>query len=43
MGRNAHAGFSAVRPWLPLPESCAEVNVASQRAERSSIFHNTGG
>ena len=36
---SAFAGFSTVAPWLPLAADFAGSNVASQRAEASSLFN----
>ena len=33
------AGFSTAEPWLPLAENFATTNVASQRADRGSLFN----
>jgi alpha-glucosidase len=33
------AGFSLAKPWLPLPDSFREVNVANQRHDDASIYH----
>ena len=33
------AGFSTAEPWLPLAENFAATNVASQRADRGSLFN----
>lgn len=34
----ANAGFSKVRPWLPIGDDYEEVNVEQQKAEADSIF-----
>jgi alpha-glucosidase len=34
-----HAGFSVAKPWLPVPETFGEVNVANERNDAGSI-HN---
>jgi alpha-glucosidase len=36
---SAFAGFSDVQPWLPLAPDASTENVASQRAERSSMLN----
>jgi len=33
------AGFSAVEPWLPLPDDYLNVNVASERADPKSLYN----
>jgi alpha-glucosidase len=36
---NLHAGFTTVRPWLPLPDDYRTVNVAVERKDPTSILN----
>jgi len=36
---STYAGFSDVKPWLPVPPSKAEINVKAEEADPSSLLH----
>ena len=37
--QSSHAGFSLSEPWLPIPNSYRDINVAEQQKDRKSLWH----